>query len=174
MSKCFHQKTSRLMVLKPPPPPPPPDGPQLPGGLLSSEPLGLKEQEDDGACRAWVRALSSCSYRQHGGKRNVSAGGSTLNFIPFAKSPPLMFCPDTSCFLYMSTYAVSLGKRFVMFCTDWKDVNVTRLSLNSSQSFASWPLLGSVFPCSGATERAEHAERRHSGWPFPKSSLRSK
>jgi len=72
-SKCFLQKTSLLMVLKPPPPPPPPDGPQLPGGLLSSEPLGLKEQEDDGAWRAWVRALSSCSYRQHGGKRNVSA-----------------------------------------------------------------------------------------------------
>lgn len=45
----FFQKTSLLMVLKPPPPPPPPDGPQLPGGLLSSEPLGLNEQEDDGA-----------------------------------------------------------------------------------------------------------------------------
>lgn len=57
------QKTSLLMVLKPPPPPPPPpDGPQLPGGLLSSEPLGLNEQEDEGAWRAWVRALSSCSY----------------------------------------------------------------------------------------------------------------
>lgn len=60
----FFQKTSLLMVLKPPPPPPPPppDGPQLPGGLLSSEPLGLNEQEDEGAWRAWVLALSSCSY----------------------------------------------------------------------------------------------------------------
>lgn len=71
----FFQKTSRLMVLKPPPPPPPPpppDGPQLPGGLLSSEPLGLNEQEDEGAWRAWVRALSSCSYWQHRGKTSIS------------------------------------------------------------------------------------------------------
>lgn len=43
------QKTSLLTVLKPPPPPPPPDGPQLPGGLLSSEPLGLNEHEDEEA-----------------------------------------------------------------------------------------------------------------------------
>lgn len=56
------QNTSLLMVLKPPPPPPPPDGPQLPGGLLSSEPLGLNEHEDEEAWRAWVRALSSCSW----------------------------------------------------------------------------------------------------------------
>lgn len=66
----FFQKTSLLIVLNPPPPPPPPppDGPQLPGGLLSSDPLGLNEQEDEGAWRAWVRALSSCSYGQKVGK----------------------------------------------------------------------------------------------------------
>lgn len=64
------QNTSLLMVLKPPPPPPPPDGPQLPGGLLSSEPLGLKEQEDEGVWRAWVRAFSSCSCWQYRGEVN--------------------------------------------------------------------------------------------------------
>lgn len=71
LQHIFPQKTSLLMVLNPPPPPPPPDGPQLPGGLLSSEPLGLNEQEDDGACRAWVRALSSCSYGHRGGQRRA-------------------------------------------------------------------------------------------------------
>lgn len=54
------QNTSLPIVLNPPPPPPP-VGPQLPGGSLSSNPLGRKEHEAEAACSACVRALSSCS-----------------------------------------------------------------------------------------------------------------
>lgn len=51
------------MVLKPPPPPPP-EGPQLPGGSLSSDPLGRNEQEAEVAWRARALAFSSCSWRE--------------------------------------------------------------------------------------------------------------
>lgn len=105
------QNTSLLMVLKPPPPPPPPppDGPQLPGGLLSSEPFGLNEQEDDGACRAWVRAFSSCSCKYSllslimASSSSFCRGGSALSLIPFAITPPFTSWPGNSCLLYMST-----------------------------------------------------------------------
>lgn len=89
------QKTSLLMVLKPPPPPPPPDGPQLPGGLLSSEPLGLNEQEDEGAWRAWVRALSSCSYWEEVFQRQITYRWTikhTLNLRYVKDLPMLLRC----------------------------------------------------------------------------------
>lgn len=74
----LHQKTSLLTVLNPPPPPPPPEGPQLPGGSLSSGPLGLNEQEAEAAWRARVRAFSSCSYwtKEFGTIKHCSEGRS--------------------------------------------------------------------------------------------------
>lgn len=46
---CLHSQKTNLPTVLNPPPPPPPVGPQLPGGSLSSNPLGRKEQEAEAA-----------------------------------------------------------------------------------------------------------------------------
>lgn len=60
----LHSQKTNLPTVLNPPPPPPPVGPQLPGGSLSSNPLGRKEQEAEAAWSACVRALSSCSWNE--------------------------------------------------------------------------------------------------------------
>lgn len=61
---CLHSQKTNLPTVLNPPPPPPPVGPQLPGGSLSSNPLGRKEHEAEAAWSACVRALSSCSWNE--------------------------------------------------------------------------------------------------------------
>lgn len=120
-------------------------------------------------CELWAH---TCKYSLLSliiaSRSSFCRGGSELTFAVFAAVSPFALCSGSSCFLYMSTYAVSLGKRFVMFCTSWKEEDVTLLSLNSNQSFASWPLSA----CWGAMERAEQLEGLDWAWPFCTSSLK--